>query len=124
MVFFIVYLSTTVERYQSIQCTLQHIFLHGQLIYSTVSIYLQGISFFAPLDANLIEGEPYNRLARRLNVARQNSDISEMWETGFKNPPRPLYTVYLSSVSACLQWVTLCQKWARVFFSLYLCSNF
>ena len=42
------------------------------------------------LDANLIEGEPYNRLARknkrRLNVARQNSNISEMWETGFQNP--------------------------------------
>ena len=44
------------------------------------------------LDANLIEGEPYNRLARKnkrhLNVARQHSNISEMWETGFKNPPR------------------------------------
>ena len=42
------------------------------------------------LDANLIEGEPYNQLARknkrRLNVARQNSNISEMWETGLKNP--------------------------------------
>ena len=44
------------------------------------------------LDDNLIEGEPYNRLAwknkRQLNVARQNSNISEMWETGFKNPLR------------------------------------
>ena len=44
------------------------------------------------MDANLIEGDPYNRLAqkneRRLNVARQNSNILEMWETGFQNPPR------------------------------------
>ena len=44
------------------------------------------------LDANLIEGETYNRLAqknkRRLNVARLNSNIPEMWETGFKNLPR------------------------------------
>ena len=44
------------------------------------------------MDANLIEGDPYNRLAqkneRRLNVARQNSKILEMWETGFQNPPR------------------------------------
>ena len=43
------------------------------------------------LDANLIEGEPYNHLARkkrRLNVARQNSNISELWETCFKNLPR------------------------------------
>ena len=39
------------------------------------------------LEANLIEGEPYNRLAqknkRRLNVEHQNSNISEMWETVF-----------------------------------------
>ena len=43
------------------------------------------------LEANLIEGEHDNRLVqknrRRLNVAWQNSNISEMWETGFKNPP-------------------------------------
>ena len=50
------------------------------------------------LDANLIEGEPYNRLARknkrRLNVARQNSNISEMWETGFKKPQRRTASVW------------------------------
>ena len=32
----------------------------------------------------------YNRLARknkrRQNVARQNSNISDLWETGFKTP--------------------------------------
>ena len=51
------------------------------------------------LDDNLIEGEPYNRLAwknkRQLNVARQNSNISEMWETGFKNPPRRAASVWV-----------------------------
>ena len=40
------------------------------------------------LDANLIEGEPFNRFMqknkRRLNVAQQNSNISEIWETGSK----------------------------------------
>ena len=50
------------------------------------------------LDANLIEGEPYNRLAqknkRRLNVARQNS-IRERGETSFKkNLPRPTASVW------------------------------
>ena len=48
--------------------------------------------FLLQLDANIIEGEPYKRLARknkrRLNVARQNSNILEMWETRFKNLPR------------------------------------
>ena len=52
-------------------------------------IQRQMSGFLLQLDANLIEGEPY-RLARknkrRLNVARQNSNISEMWETGLKNP--------------------------------------
>ena len=53
----------------------------------------KGLSIYLlQLDDNLNEGEPYNRLARknkrRLNVARQNSNISEMWETGFKNPPK------------------------------------
>ena len=41
------------------------------------------------LNANLFEGEPYNHLAQKnkrgLNVARQNSNISEMWETGPKS---------------------------------------
>ena len=40
------------------------------------------------LDANLIEGEPFNRFMqknkRRLNVAQQNSNNSEIWETGSK----------------------------------------
>ena len=50
------------------------------------------------LDDNLNEGEPYNRLARknkrRLNVARQNSNISEIWDTSFKNPPRRTASVW------------------------------
>ena len=61
-------------------------------------IQRQMSGFLLQLDANLIEGEPYNRLARknkrRLNVARQNSNISEMWETGFKNPPRRTASVW------------------------------
>ena len=43
------------------------------------------------LDAYLIEGEPYNRFTSKIKttkVARQKSNISEMWETGFKNPPK------------------------------------
>ena len=44
------------------------------------------------LDANLIEEEPYNRLTqknkRRLNEVQQNSNISEMWETGFQKPAK------------------------------------
>ena len=56
--------------------------LHKIIIIMTKCLLLQ-------LDANLIEGEPYNCLSRkrRLNVALQNSNISEMWETGFQNPP-------------------------------------
>ena len=50
------------------------------------------------LDANLIEGEPYNCLARknkrRVNEVWQNSNILEMWETGFKNPPRRTASVW------------------------------
>ena len=50
------------------------------------------------LDANLIEGEPYNPLARKnkrqLNVAWQNSNVSEMRETSFKNPPRQTASVW------------------------------
>ena len=50
------------------------------------------------LDANLIEGEPYICLAqknkRRQNVVRQNSNILEMWETGFKTPPRRTASVW------------------------------
>ena len=69
------------------------------------------------LDANLIEGEPYNRLAqenkRRLNVARQNSNISEMWETGFKNPPRQTPSVWGLVVSLTLRFFRVGQKSAQ-----------
>ena len=47
--------------------------------------------FLLQLDANLIEGEPYNRLAwknKDVKMWRDKIQISEMWETGFKNPPR------------------------------------
>ena len=58
----------------------------------------QGIFSLLQLDANLIEGEPYNPLARKnkrqLNVAWQNSNVSEMWETSFKNPPRQTASVW------------------------------
>ena len=61
-------------------------------------VCLQLIFFRFQLDANLIEGEPYNRLARknkrRLNVARQNSNIPESGETSFKNPPRQTVSVW------------------------------
>ena len=49
------------------------------------------------MDTNLIEGEPYNCLAqknKKLNVVRQNSNITEMWETVFKKPPRQTAPVW------------------------------
>ena len=56
---------------------------------SFLSSELQHFTFFyslLQLDSNLIEGEPYNHLAwkNKRQVARQNSNISEMWETDFK----------------------------------------
>ena len=53
---------------------------------------------YLQFDTNLIEGEPYNRLALKnksqLNVAQQNSNIPEMWETGLKNPSRRTVLVW------------------------------
>ena len=50
------------------------------------------------LDANLIEGEPYSHFTqknkRQQNMAQQNSNIIEMWETSFKNLPRRTSSVW------------------------------
>ena len=73
--------------------TLSYISQNLQFLYTAVYAILPwtvSFSFFLftllHLDANLREGKPYNRLAwkikRRLNVARKNSNVSEMWETG------------------------------------------
>ena len=51
-------------------------------------VFIAVICYLLQLDASLIEGEPFNCLTRknkrRLNVEWQNSNISEMWETGSK----------------------------------------
>ena len=47
--------------------------------------------FLLQLDANLIEGEPYYRLAwknKDVKMWRDKIQISELWENGFNNPPR------------------------------------
>ena len=74
--------------------------LYGKdILYFSVGKYQPWAIFsLLHLDAILIEWEPYNRLARKskrqLNVAQQNSNISEMWETGFKNLPRRTPSVW------------------------------
>ena len=56
------------------------------------------VNSLCQLDANLIEGEPYNRFAqkilqRRLKWRVQIQTNKETWETGSKNPPRPTASV-------------------------------
>ena len=44
---------------------------------------------------------PHSKNKSQLNVTRQNSNILEVWETGFKNPPRQTASVW--SLVRCQQ---------------------
>ena len=84
----IVYERVIIVKYANISLLVPQFLIAAEL--QSLQGKFNKILFLLQLDAYLIEGEPYNRLARknkrRQNVARQNSNISDLWETGFKTP--------------------------------------